>query len=422
MNKKLLAGVSFAVIGAATFWACGEGNINQMNGDDEVMLRLYGLDPVTGGPSSELITLKNDALASCKEDAGCYVQYQAYLNGEEPIEEDPGQVDDPNQGQQQQNQNQNPSSSASRDPFVIVDKPSSSSMIVVDPGQPSSSSMEIVSNSDIAKECVAEPNPISKGQSAKWKFVPNPDFTGYDPVLMATAATLVWTTPGGVANGAQASLYSAPTTYTESDEYTASVVVTYQGASYPVNCKPLQVDGDPITGCKCTSPEAKVDYLSQPDVEWTVSGCVSNSEINSYVWDGEAGTETFTKTFDAAQDGYAPTLKVGNADKTVVEVQCTSVKTTKGSEYTFDKQDTKIALPAGESSVEFDLPATWHGSTEGYCTFRCDGANQPITITIGTESSKADYSATMSIPVAKTINKTAMTITLDVAANCQVGY
>ena len=74
------------------------------------------------------------------------------------------------------------------------------------------------------------------------------------------------------------------------------------------------------------------------------------------------------------------------------------------------------------NSVEFDLPATWHGSTEGYCTFRCDGANQPITITIGTESSKADYSATMSIPVAKTINKTAMTITLDVAANCQVGY
>ena len=165
-----------------------------------------------------------------------------------------------------------------------------------------------------------------------------------------------------------------------------------------------------------------VDFTAQPDVTWSVTGCTSASEITSYTWEGTPGEATFTKTFDTAQNGYAPTLKVGNADKTVVDVTCTTVKTTKGSEFTFEKQDTKIALPAGESSVEFDLPATWHGSTEGNCTFRCDGANQPITITIGTESSKPDYSATMSIPVAKTINKTAMTITLDVAANCQVGY
>ena len=146
MNKKLLAGVSFAVIAAASFWACGEGNINQMSGEDEVMLRLYALDPATGGPSSELVTLKNDALASCKEDPGCYVQYQAYLNGDEPIEEDPDPIDDPNQGQQQQNQNQNPSSSASRDPFVIVDKPTSSATIIDDPIPGSSSSIEIISS------------------------------------------------------------------------------------------------------------------------------------------------------------------------------------------------------------------------------------------------------------------------------------
>ena len=422
MNKKLLAGVSFAVIGAATFWACGEGNINQMNGDDEVMLRLYGLDPVTGGPSSELITLKNDALASCKEDAGCYVQYQAYLNGEEPIEEDPGQVEDPNQGQQQQNQNQNPSSSASRDPFVIVDKPSSSSMIVVDPGQPSSSSMEIVSNSDIAKECVAEPNPISKGQSAKWKFVPNPDFTGYDPVLMATATTLVWTTPGGVANGAQASLYSAPTTYTESGEYTASVVVTYQGASYPVNCKPLQVDGDPITGCKCApvGVTGSVNFLETPDVSWTVTGCTSASEITSYTWDGEAGAETFTKSFTAATDSYAPTLKVGNADKTVVEVPCNAVKVTEGAEFTIKTAGDQgaIKLPEGSSLVVLAVDA-W--SNTFFCKVeRTDSPSGSLSITVNEESfSGGDY-ISQALKTVQLKNGTSVSVTLDHPATCGI--
>jgi len=353
------------------------------------------------------------------------MRYKAYLDGDEPIEEPIANSSDDSGS----NQNPNPVfSSSSRGEVIIVTNPSSSSVLIFDPDPVSSSSgIEIVPTSGLGS-CAPAANPIHKGQSTSWKFTPNAALTTgpnakYTPMQFASQADYKWNFGGLADDGSGVRATSGKVTYTNSGAANASVTVTMpDGASEVINCSPLQVNGDTITGCTCTSPEAKVDYLTQPDVVWTVSGCKSSSEINSYTWDGEAGTESFTKTFDTAQNGYAPTLKVGNADKTVVTVPCTTVKTTKGSEYTFEKQDTKIRLPAGESSVEFDLPSTWHNGTEGTCTFRCDGANQPITITIGTQTSKADYSATLSIPVAKTINKTAMTVTLDVSADCQVSY
>lgn len=414
MKKKLIASMSLMTVVGASFWACGEGNINPADTQDE----LFG-----GMRSDEMQTELESVKQNCRNDtsfAGCYMRYKAYLDGGETIEEPIVNSSDDSGS----NQNPNPVlSSSSRGDIFIVTNPSSSSVLVFDPDPVSSSSgIEIVPVSGLGS-CKAATSPISKGQSVNWKFTPNGSNTKYTAMQFASQADYKWNFGGLADDGSGVRATSGKVTYTNSGVANASVTVTMpDGASEVINCTPLQVDGDPITGCKCTSPEPKVDYLTQPDVAWTVSGCVSASEITSYTWDGAAGEATFTKTFDTAQNGYAPTLKVGNADKTVVDVTCTTVKTTKGSEFTFEKQDTKIALPAGESSVEFDLPATWHGSTEGNCTFRCDGANQPITITIGTESSKPDYSATMSIPVAKTINKTAMTITLDVAANCQVGY
>lgn len=414
MKKKLIASMSLMAVVGASFWACGEGNINPADTQDE----LFG-----GMRSDEMQTELESVKQNCRNDtsfAGCYMRYKAYLDGGETIEEPIVNSSDDSGS----NQNPNPVlSSSSRGDIFIVTNPSSSSVLVFDPDPVSSSSgIEIVPVSGLGS-CKAATSPISKGQSVNWKFTPNGSNTKYTAMQFASQADYKWNFGGLADDGSGVRATSGKVTYTNSGVANASVTVTMpDGASEVINCTPLQVDGDPITGCKCTSPEPKVDYLTQPDVAWTVSGCVSASEITSYTWDGAAGEATFTKTFDTAQNGYAPTLKVGNADKTVVDVTCTTVKTTKGSEFTFEKQDTKIALPAGESSVEFDLPATWHGSTEGNCTFRCDGANQPITITIGTESSKPDYSATMSIPVAKTINKTAMTITLDVAANCQVGY
>lgn len=271
-------------------------------------------------------------------------------------------------------------------------------------------------------KCAPAKTPISKGETVTWRFSPNADGPTYK-VMDFVKATYVWDLGGLLDDGSQISTTSGKVTYTSSGVYNASVKVAMEDGGFEdIQCELLQVNGDPITGCKCTASETSVDYTTTPDVTWTVSGCTSASEINSYVWNGVAGAETFTKRFDEAQSGYAPTLKVGNDDNTVVDVICDAVKTTMGAEFLFEKQDTKVTLPAGESNVVFDLPPSWHYSADGDCTFRCDGAYQPITITIGTETSKPSYAASIKLPVSKTINKTMMTVTLDVAADCQVSY
>ena len=389
MNKKLLAGVSFAVIAAASFWACGEGNINQMSGEDEVMLRLYALDPATGGPSSELVTLKNDALASCKEDPGCYVQYQAYLNGDEPIEEDPDPIDDPNQGQQQQNQNQNPSSSASRDPFVIVDKPTSSATIIDDPIPGSSSSIEIIS-SDQFGTCAPAKATISKGESVKWTFKANSNFDGFDPVEVAKAV-YAWTTTGGVDDGTQKSTSSGNITYAASGQFNASVVVTYKGANYPVTCSPLQVNGFPIT-CTCTA--AGGDITDDQGVATWTAACQSQANITGYTWDGTdlgADAVAYQHVFEKKGNLHTPTLSVANDDNTVQQVTCPEVKATDSSlpDYLFEVDGDQIKSTAMDVKNEgcMSIRGTW--SNSGYspniqvlCDGKADDQNVGMTFTM----------------------------------------
>ena len=389
MNKKLLAGVSFAVIAAASFWACGEGNINQMSGEDEVMLRLYALDPATGGPSSELVTLKNDALASCKEDPGCYVQYQAYLNGDEPIEEDPDPIEDPNQGQQQQNQNQNPSSSASRDPFVIVDKPTSSATIIDDPIPGSSSSIEIIS-SDQFGTCAPAKATISKGESVKWTFKANSNFDGFDPVEVAKAV-YAWTTTGGVDDGTQKSTSSGNITYAASGQFNASVVVTYKGANYPVTCSPLQVNGFPIT-CTCTA--AGGDITDDQGVATWTAACQSQANITGYTWDGTdlgADAVAYQHVFEKKGNLHTPTLSVANDDNTVQQVTCPEVKATDSSlpDYLFEVDGDQIKSTAMDVKNEgcMSIRGTW--SNSGYspniqvlCDGKADDQNVGMTFTM----------------------------------------
>ena len=385
MNKKLLAGVSFAVIAAASFWACGEGNINQMSGEDEVMLRLYALDPATGGPSSELVTLKNDALASCKEDPGCYVQYQAYLNGDEPIEEDPDPIDDPNQGQQQQNQNQNPSSSASRDPFVIVDKPTSSATIIDDPIPGSSSSIEIVSD-DTFGTCAPAKATISKGESVKWTFKANSNFAGFDPVEVAKAV-YAWTTTGGVDDGTQKSTSSGNITYAASGQFNASVVVTYKGANYPVTCSPLQVNGFPIT---CTCTVAGGDITDDQGVATWTAACQSQANITGYTWDGtdlgEAAT-TYQHVFEKKGDTYTPKLSVANDDNTVQEVVCPTLVATDASAPDYLLEVDGGQVPQDKIKVAnagcITVAGTW--DNEYYTpslTVVCDAKGSGVSLTI----------------------------------------
>lgn len=312
-------------------------------------------------------------------------------------------------------------SSSSREPFDIVDKPMSSATIIVDPFPESSSEMEIVMPATMLGACAPAKTPVYKGDAVAWKFVANmnSEFKAMD----FAKGTYEWTFGAGASvTTDQTPGTSAKVTYSESGMTTATLKLTVNGQTELIACEPLQVFGSPIVDCNCTTEKTTVDYTESPSVTWAVSGCTSAANITSYTWNGEAGTESFTRTFDAATASYAPTLKVANDDNTIVDVKCPAVKVTEGAEYYLDKESTKIELPAGESRVVLNLPPDWHFATEGSCTLICSGKNQQITITVDGQTSKTGYVTSLSIPIAQTMNNSEIVIGLDAEASCRIEY
>lgn len=414
MKKKLIASMSLMAVVGASFWACGEGNINPADTQDE----LFG-----GMRSDEMQTELESVKQNCRNDtsfAGCYMRYKAYLDGGETIEEPIVNSSDDSGS----NQNPNPVlSSSSRGDIFIVTNPSSSSVLVFDSDPVSSSSgIEIVPVSGLGS-CKAATSPISKGQSVNWKFTPNGSNTKYTAMQFASQADYKWNFGGLADDGSGVRATSGKVTYTNSGVANASVTVTMpDGASEVINCTPLQVDGDPITGCKCApvGVTGSVNFLETPDVSWTVSGCTSASDITSYTWDGAAGEATFTKTFTAETKSYAPTLKVGNADKTVIDVTCGSVKVTEGAEYTIKAPNDAgtIKLPAGSSLVV--LAADGYNNTFFCKVERSDSPTGALTVTVNEESlGGGDYVA---LKLTKTQLKsgTSLSVTLDYPATCGI--
>ena len=302
-------------------------------------------------------------------------------------------------------------------------KKSSSSVAKSSGSKKSSSSNSASSQTDPITDfgtCGPARASVTKGDTISWVLRPK------DPTLLFKAS-VVWSMPGGLPSTGSAKNVNGRTQVTQyalTGDFGATVQVVVDDVSYNITCDPLHVNGYPITGCECTTEATTVDLLENPAVTWTVSGCKTGSGVTlAYEWDGLPGDAAYTKVFVERNPGYTPTLRVANDDNTVLDVTCPAVKVTEGPEYVITRQDTKVALPAGQSNVIFDLPSGWHGyNDEGTCTLRCGDASQPVTITIGMESSRPDYSATISIPVAKTINNSLIVIGLDVAAECQVGY
>ena len=348
MNKKLIAGISFAVVAGATFWACGEGEVSKWNSDDDAL----GFQ-VSGDAEAE--ALKKEGLDNCLADDYCKMEYAAYFanpNGDTP-DDIPSSNDNGNSGT---NPGQSSSSIKGNNPFDIVDGQSSSSAARIDDnpqGDQSSSSVKVITGLGM---CEPVTTPIEKNTgSTKWKFTNNPD-AGYSPVDFAKAS-YVWNFGAGATPATDATpSTSAAVSYANSGTAVASVTVTMQdGSAETIQCEPLQVNGDPITGCKCTTEATSVDYTTTPDVSWSVTGCTSASMPLTYNWNGTDGGETFTNSFTAATASYAPTLKVGNSDNTVIDVPCSAVKVTEGAEYTIKGNTTdadKAKLPkAGTYNV-----------------------------------------------------------------------
>ncbi len=419
MNKKLFVGISMVTAVSAGFWACGEGSINEMTEMDNVISMQYPLDPATGAAGPELENLKNDALSSCKEDIGCFTQYQGYLNGEEPVD-----VPESSSAEENQGPYTNPTmSSSSRGDINIVTKPSSSSVTIIDnpdPDPTSSAGIDITPITGLGS-CAPASTPINKGTSVKWKFSGNLN-AGYKAMDFAKA-TFAWSFEGGMPATDGTPSTSAAITYPNSGPANASLMITMaDGKSETIQCSPLQVNGDPITGCKCApvGVTGSVDFTATPDVTWSVAGCTSASDIISYTWEGTAGETSFTKTFTAEAKSYAPTLKVGNADNTVIDVACDPVKVTEGAEYTIKAPNDAgtIKLPAGSSLVV--LAADGYNNTFFCKVERSDSPTGALTITVNEESlGGGDYVA---LKLTKTQLKsgTSLSVTLDYTATCGI--
>jgi len=413
MKKKLIASMSLMTVVGASFWACGEGNINPADTQDE----LFG-----GMRSDEMQTELESVKQNCRNDtsfAGCYMRYKAYLDGGETIEEPIVNSSDDSGS----NQNPNPVlSSSSRGDIFIVTNPSSSSVLVFDPDPVSSSSgIEIVPVSGLGS-CKAATSPISKGQSVNWKFTPNGSNTKYTAMQFASQADYKWNFGGLADDGSGVRATSGKVTYTNSGVANASVTVTMpDGASEVINCTPLQVDGDPITGCKCTSDATgSVDFTASPNVTWTVSGCTSASDITSYTWEGTPGEATFTKTFEAEAASYSPKLVVGNADKTAIEVKCDAVKITDGPEYTIKTSGAQgtVKLPAGVSSVVLEVSAY---NNQVFCQIsRDDSPSGAVNGTVNKVAIKGSDYVTASMPAGTLVAGATLSFDLDVAATCGV--
>lgn len=382
MNKKFLGVIASATV-AAGFIACGSGEIYEPSITEQMFLETP--------PSGE---------AMCALSGGCDGAFVV-----------------PSSASVESSSAANHNTPMSSIEKIEILTGTSSSLDIIGGGTASSSSA-VVTNG--VGTCAPTVTPIKEGGSTGFKFV-----AATNNASFVTSAKFSWNFGANATPAASTSMSPNGITFNKSGSVVATVDVTYNGQTTQVTCSPLQVNGPDITGCTCAAEAVSVDYTSATPA-WSVTGCKTATATGAltYSWDGgAAGSDvSFTKAFTTAQAGWAPTLTVANDENTIINVTCPAVKTTKGAEYEITKQDTKIRLPAGESNVLIDLDANWHNGTTGTCTFRCDGAGQPITITIGELTSKPDYSATIALPITQTINKSSVVVGLDVAADCQVAY
>ena len=376
MNKKLLSGLALVSVAATGFWACGEGNINGKDWNDDIAM---------ASNDQDLQTLKDNALNECRITPDCYAKYQGYLEGTEV----PTSVDNPVPDVNSSNSNGGgnsytmPTVSSS----IKIARSSSSINIIDDPVESSSGAAPITDDS--FGSCAPAKNPINKGTAVQWKFTANSKYPDFDALKIAKA-TYDWSfAADAVDDGSGKGTMSGNITYPNSGPTTASVTVMYAGTPITVACDPLQVNGDPIT---CTVAAAGGDITTDAGVATWTATCTSGSDITSYVWDGtDAGPtgNTFTYTFAAKGDTHTPTLKVGNSDNTVETVTCPEVIATDASipDYILDATTKSVTVPAGTSVVTASYTKTdivWNGEITGMqCNFYCQSSsNDAMDITV----------------------------------------
>lgn len=417
MNKKLFSGLALMSVAATAFWACGEGNINGKDLNDDIAM---------ASNEQDLQTLKDNAIEDCRITPDCYLKYQGYLEGTDV----PSSVDNPTSSASLTPQSSNSLIIPGLSSSIKIARSSSSINIIDDPGESSSSGPAPITD-DTFGTCAAAKNPINKKTPVQWKFTANSKYPGFDALKIAKA-TYTWSFAADAVDDLSGKgTMSGNITYPNSGATTASVTVLYDGTPITVACDPLQVNGAEITGCTCEPDVAIPDVANGPvTVTWSVSKCATvGATITGYEWTGATGTgESATAAFSEKDQEITPTVVVSNDDNTKQSFTCSAVKAIDASkpDYEFTDQGNTNAIPfVGnvDATVVFNLPSGWHGAGDaGTCTFACQvdrggTGDGKITGSIGTvEIDGGDY-VTATIDVANTIGGKSLPFVLNVGSN-----
>ena len=311
MNKKIYAGmIAFGI--AASFWACGSGEIIKADPQTDGVIGF--VDPENPTFGVDVSKVKDN----CPE---CGVAPASSSSSKKTVKKSSSST--------------MPVVSSSSDGGFIIKSSSSSAPIVYSSSSApvippaSSSSTGPASPISDAGTCGPEEAIVERDATVKWTFVQNSAV--FSAGLMINS-TFEWTTSDASTPSAQVvglNGRSHEVKYTTSGQHKASLKITTKaGAVYSVNCTPVQVNGAPITGCKCTAADKNPDV--SVGAKWTVTGCSSvGADIIGYEWVGATVDPALATSATAAlttkKQIVAPVVNVSNNDNTVLPVQCDTI-------------------------------------------------------------------------------------------------
>ena len=413
MNKKIYAGImSFGI--AASFWACGSGEIVKFDDTTDGIIEVWPSDDpnafVTMGVNREVLD------TACPQ---CFVGGLPSSSSifQPPVGQSSSSIFVPVIS--------SPVLSSSSVPEINLN--SSSSFKWVPPS--SSSGVVIIRSSSSAAPiltgggtCAPAKPIVEQDEAVIWKYTVGGNVKTTDML----SAQLVWSTPGATPEsleGKGAKFMSDTVLYSTSGEHTASLILATTKGSFNITCDPAHVNGAKITGCKCTTEAKSVDFNTSSGVVWSVSGCSTGAGLTlSYEWDGVEGTSTtYSKTFTAAvENGYIPKLLVKNNDNSQEAVTCPSVKITDGPEFeiTTTQGAGAIKLPKGTSSVVLSTEA--YNNTVFCQVSRDDSPSGALNGTVNKTAIKGSDYIAVSMPAGTLVKGATLEFTLDVPATCGV--
>lgn len=429
MTNKLMFGLA-AASSAGLFWACGSGDILEIQQSDKFVEYALVDD------STAVDGYVQRALAQyCGGNEECMKASQPGRgSGNTAVSSSSAGPTSPyaassSSTTNNQQQQQTPISSGN---VSIVSSPSqqnptsSVNPTPVQPTQSSSSAAPVNADPNAWGTCAANAsnNAIQKGKSVQWKVsLDNNKAPG--GVSIITQGSFSWTFEDGdpaTKSGQGSSFQSVLVKYDKSGVKNASVTVSYNGQSNTMQCTPLNVTGAEVSGCVCTPSATEVDVAVNGTVTWTVSGCKSSDPTYIYEWsDGLQGTNAAGGVL-TAKGTYAPTVTVKNSDNGMQVVTCGAVTAIDANnpDYIIKASEAAgaIKLPAGKTTVS--LQASGRNNTVFCNVARSDSPTGALNGTVNGAALKgADYVSTTVAAGSLAPGKT-LVFSLDVPATCGI--